>query len=30
MGLDDWPAGQMEEIREDRLLRVVRQVWVHR
>lgn len=26
MGLDDWPAGQMEEIREDRLLRVVRQV----
>jgi hypothetical protein len=26
MGLDDWPAGQMEEVREDRLLRVVRQV----
>ena len=26
MGLDDWPAQQMEEIREDRLLRVVRQV----
>jgi len=26
MGLDDWPVGQMEEIREDRLLRVVRQV----
>lgn len=26
MGLDDWPAGQMEEIREDRLLRVVRHV----
>src|SRR5712691_4076016 len=26
MALDDWPAGQMEEIREDRLLRVVRQV----
>jgi len=26
MGLDDWPAGPMEEIREDRLLRAVRQV----
>jgi hypothetical protein len=26
MGLDDWPAAQMEPIREDRLLRVVRQV----
>jgi len=26
MGLDDWPAGQMEAIREDRLLRVVRHV----
>jgi hypothetical protein len=26
MGLDDWPASQMEEIREDRLLRVVRHV----
>jgi len=26
MGLDDWPAAQMEEVREDRLLRVVRQV----
>ncbi len=26
MGLDDWPAGNMEEIREDRLLRVVRNV----
>jgi len=26
MGLDDWPSGQMDEIREDRLLRVVRQV----
>ncbi|MGA2271792.1 MAG: DUF1998 domain-containing protein [Bryobacteraceae bacterium] len=26
MGLDDWPAGGMEEIREDRLLRVVRHV----
>lgn len=25
MGLDDWPASQMEEVREDRLLRVVRQ-----
>jgi hypothetical protein len=24
MGLDDWPAGQMEEVREERLLRVVR------
>jgi hypothetical protein len=24
MGLDDWPASDMEEIREDRLLRVVR------
>lgn len=26
MGLDDWPAANMEEIREDRLLRVVRHV----
>jgi len=26
MGLDDWPAARMEEIREDRLLRVVRSV----
>ena len=26
MGLDDWPAADMEEIREDRLLRVVRHV----
>ncbi len=26
MGLDDWPASDMEEIREDRLLRVVRHV----
>lgn len=26
MGLDDWPASQMEEIREERLLRVVRNV----
>ena len=26
MGLDDWPAACMEEIREDRLLRVVRSV----
>jgi hypothetical protein len=26
MGLDEWPIGQMLEIREDRLLRVVRQV----
>ncbi|MCX6620615.1 MAG: DUF1998 domain-containing protein [Acidobacteria bacterium] len=26
MGLDDWPAGDMEEIHEDRLLRVVRNV----
>jgi hypothetical protein len=26
MGLDDWPASQMEEIREDRLLRAVRHV----
>jgi hypothetical protein len=26
MGLDDWPAAQMEQVREDRLLRVVRQV----
>jgi hypothetical protein len=26
MGLDDWPAADMEEIREDRLLRVVRNV----
>ena len=26
MGLDEWPTGQMLEIREDRLLRVVRQV----
>ena len=26
MGLDDWPAQQMDEVREDRLLRVVRQV----
>jgi hypothetical protein len=26
MGLDDWPVGKMVEIREDRLLRVVRQV----
>lgn len=26
MGLDDWPSEQMEEVREDRLLRVVRQM----
>lgn len=26
MGLDEWPVQRMEEIREDRLLRVVRQV----
>ncbi len=26
MGLDDWPAADMDEIREDRLLRVVRHV----
>jgi hypothetical protein len=26
MGLDDWPAAQMEEVREDRLVRVVPQV----
>jgi hypothetical protein len=26
MGLDDWPASDMEEIHEDRLLRVVRHV----